>query len=237
MDRTLKAMAAMMLILVFALGCNKTEEPENGDNNDVVLDGHEYVDLGLPSGTLWATCNLGADTPEDYGDYYAWGEVVTKEVYDWGSYRYGNYIDNRYELNKYCTNKNWGIEGFVDSLIVLEPDDDVVRAVWGTDWRMPSKEDWDELYNNTTLTWATQNGVGGLLVTGKNGNTIFLPATGSYLDGEFINPDVGIYWSNTLNIYSSERSWGLYFTSDNCHVCGSNDRNRGQCVRAVRVMK
>ena len=107
------------------------------------MNGHEFVDLGLPSGTLWATCNIGADTPEDYGDYFAWGETEPKEIYDWKSYKYGRFLNERYELNKYCTDSVYGLDGFVDNLTILEPVDDVVRIYWGADWRMPTIEEWE----------------------------------------------------------------------------------------------
>ena len=134
-----KAITAMILMMVFAVSCQKPDEPNNGGNdngNDV--NGHEYVDLGLPSGTLWATCNVGSNTPEGYGDYYAWGETETKELYDWKSYKYGRFIHERYELNKYCTDSAFGLNGFVDNLTVLEPDDDVARVCWGEGWCMPT---------------------------------------------------------------------------------------------------
>ena len=95
-----------MLLMFIVVGCNKPDEPNNGgnnDNNDTVVE-HEYVDLGLPSGTLWATCNVGANAPEDCGDYFAWGETAPKEVYDWSSYKYGGIVNELFAMTKYCTN-------------------------------------------------------------------------------------------------------------------------------------
>ena len=205
--------------------------------NDTLAISDEFVDLGLPSGTLWATRNVGANNPEDCGDYFAWGETAPKELYDWKSYRYGNCIDNWFAITKYCTNSDWGLNGFVDSLTVLEPADDAATVNWGDDWRMPTKEEWEELYQNTSYTWTTQNGVDGRLLTGPNGNTIFLPATGFRLDGELICLGLGIYWSSTLHSHFPERGWSYHFDFESCHVCGTYERSRGQCIRAVRVAR
>ena len=137
---------------------------------------HEYVDLGLPSGTLWATCNVGANSPEEYGDYFAWGETWPKDYYDWSNYQYcmGSYGT----LTKYCNDSSYGYNGFTDNLTTLLPEDDAATANWGSGWRMPTKEEWVELYNSTTVAWMTQNSVNGRLFTASNGNSLFLPAAG-----------------------------------------------------------
>jgi len=243
MDKFTKAIAVLMLMMLYAVSCTKPDEPTNSDNgqndnivNDsVILSGHDYVDLGLPSGTLWATCNVGATHPEDFGDYFAWGETTTKEVYDWKSYKYGNCTFERFEMTKYCTDSCWGFNGFVDNLTILEPVDDAATANWGADWRMATKEEWEELYRKTTCTWTTQNGVNGRLLTGCNGNSIFLPAAGFRLDGELIGSTLGIYWSSSLHTGFPERGWSFHYDLDECHVCGTYERCRGQVVRAVRV--
>jgi len=222
-----------MMAAVIVAGCTKPDGPSNGGDNTIA---HEYVDLGLPSGTLWATCNLGADVPEDFGDYYAWGELEPKEVYDWKSYRYGNFVNERYELTKYCTDSLYGFEGFVDDIILLEPADDVVQIQWGTDWRMPTREEWEELLLNTSSCRTTVNGVEGWLFTADNGNSLFLPAAGYWWNGEY-NEGLGLYWSQLINKEFPYRTWGIHFNWDQCHVCGSSDRCRGQSVRAVRVAK
>ena len=234
-------------MLIVALGCHKPDEPNHAGNNDPQNDSiidngdtinvHDYVDLGLPSGTLWATCNIGADTPEDFGDYFAWGETAPKDVYDWKSYRYGQIVNGCFAMTKYCTDSLWGLDGFVDNLTVLEPDDDVATVAWGKDWRMPTKDEWEELYRNTTCIWVTQNGVDGRLLTGCNGNSIFLPATGFRLDGELIGPSLGIYWSSSLHTGFPERGWSFHYDLDECHMCGTYERSRGQVVRAVRSAK
>ena len=246
MSKFTSTLAAMVLMMVFAVSCTKSDGPNNGGNggqNDTIVDtggslnGHDYVDLGLPSGTVWATCNVGADTPEGYGDYFAWGETMPKELYDWKSYKYGNFVYERYELNKYCTDSCWGFHGFVDNLSLLEPIDDAATANWGAEWRTPTIEDWEEMFQNTTYVWTTQNGVNGWRFTALNGNSIFLPTAGYWWDGVFNGVDLGIYWSVSLNTEYPNRAWGFHFNSDSCHLCGSSDRNRGQSVRAVRSTK
>ena len=193
---------------------------------------HEYVDLGLPSGTLWATCNVGADNPEDYGDYFAWGETTPKETYDWTTYQYCNGTSGT--LTKYCSKSNYGYNGFTDNLTILSPEDDAASANWGSDWRMPTQAEWQELYQNTTHTWTTQNGVNGRLFTAPNGNSLFLPAAGyrdySSLDGAGSD---GGFWSSSLYTDLPDNAWGFYFFSGNFSVSGS-DRYYGLSVRGVR---
>jgi len=254
MDKALKTIAALILMMAFAMGCSKPDEPTNNDNptdqndsivsdsivndsiiNDSVVYDHGFVDLGLPSGLLWATCNIGASSTEDCGDYFAWGETAKKGMYDWKQYKYSSVCDDGCYLTKYCTDPKLGFNGFVDSLMVLEPIDDAVIANWGADWRMPTKEEYEELNQETTFTWTKVNGVEGRLLTGPNGNSIFFPATGFYLDGEVICTGLGIYWSSSLQTVSQVSAWSLHFDYENCHVCATYERSRGHCVRAVRV--
>ena len=115
---------------------------------------HEWVDLGLPSGTLWATCNVGANSPEEYGDYFAWGETQPKEYYDWSTYQYCN--GSHYMLTKYCPTSGYGYNGFTDNLTILLPEDDASTVNCGSDWRIPTSEEWRELFSYTTSTWSTK---------------------------------------------------------------------------------
>lgn len=233
----IKAVCLLTVASILVVGCNKHDEPNNGGNDhENEINGHEYVDLGLPSGTLWATCNVGADTPESYGDYFAWGETTPKELYDWKSYRYGNFRHDHYELDKYCTNSCYGLDGVVDGKTILEPADDAAKANWGGGWRTPTIEEWEELFLNTTGVWTTRNGVKGWHITASNGKELFLPAAGYYWEDVF-NADLGLYWSASVNNEFPYRSWGFHFNSDSSHLCGSSDRNRGQSVRAVRSVK
>ena len=160
------------------------------------LNGHEWVNLGLPSGTCWATCNVGATYPEGYGNYYAWGEVTAKTIYDWNYYRYCN--GSATTFTKYCDNSTYGSNGFTDNLTVLEAGDDVATANWGDGWRMPTQEEMQELLENCYRTF-TDNG---LLLMGRNGNTIFLPYAGHRYETQLYQAgDEGGYWTSTLGDY------------------------------------
>lgn len=216
-----------MLLAVCLTSCTKDPGLPVGFYN-----GHVYVDLGLPSGTLWATCNVGADSPEDYGDYFAWGETTAKSSYDWSSYKYckGSYD----KLTKYCNKSSYGYNSFTDNLTTLQTSDDAATANWGSGWCMPTKAQWEELKNNTTVTWTTQNGVKGRRFTASNGKCLFLPAAG-YRSGSSLDNagDGGYYWSSSLYTDSPYNAWGLYFDSDNCYM-GYSNRYYGRSVRAVR---
>ena len=195
---------------------------------------HEHVDLGLPSGTLWATCNVGASAPEEYGDYFAWGETAPKDYYDWSTYKWC--IGGTYWLTKYCTESDCGYDGFTDGKTELDPEDDAAYVNWGPSWRMPTKEQCQELCDQCTWTYTERNGVFGRLVTGPNGNTLFLPAAGSrWYDSLYDAGSYGLYWSRTLNSRSPGYAYGLCFDSGDWNYCGYADRYCGKTVRAVRV--
>ena len=197
------------------------------------LNGHEWVDLGLPSGLLWATCNVGASTPTGYGNYYAWGETTTKTTYKWTTYTYCNGSSST--LTKYCNISSYGNNGFTDNLTTLEAIDDAATANWGAGWRMPTDTEMQELVNNCTVTWTTQSGVNGRLFTGPNGNSIFLPAAGSRATSSLLSAGSrGRYWSSSLNPSISYMALLLYFDSDN-YYAGFNDRYYGFTVRPVCV--
>ncbi len=173
---------------------------------------YEYVDLGLPSGTLWATCNIGADNPWDFGEYFAWGETAPKTRYSWNNYKYAANGDD-HKLIKYCTLSEYGYNGMADSITVLQPSDDAATANWGSEWRMPTEEEWDELKKQCEWIW-TENyqgkGKNGYVVS-HNGNHIFLPAAGGRVYSFSDANKEGCYWSSTLcKISASE----LYFYSD-----------------------
>lgn len=197
---------------------------------------HKYVDLGLPSGTLWATCNVGANGPEEYGNYFAWGEtsIYGKNAYDWSDYKYADGSFN--SLTKYCTNSSYGT---VDDKVVLDAGDDVATEKWGIEWRMPTKAQQAELLNGsyTTTTWiTTQSGVNGRLVTSKfNGNCVFLPAAG-YRDGTdfFSVGDNGGYWSRSLDADDSASGCSLNFDLS-IISSGKSGRCLGRPVRPVKI--
>ena len=189
---------------------------------------HEAVDLGLPSGVKWATCNVGANSPEEYGGYYAWGETEEKSNYDVSTYKWCNVSCGT--LTKYCTNSDYGT---VDNKTVLDPEDDVAHVKWGGDWRMPTTEEQRELLNECTWEWTTLNSVNGYKVTGPNGNNIFLPAAG-YRDGTDVDfrGDIGLYWSGSLYSNRSFFAYNLCFL-DRSYDWDYDSRYFGLSVRPV----
>ncbi len=206
-----------------------------GDSEKNPPAGAEAVDLGLPSGTLWANMNVGASSPEDYGDYFAWGETTPKDIYSWPSYKWCNGSETT--MTKYCSNSKYGDNGFTDSKTVLDAKDDAARANWGGDWRMPTDPEFGELIDNTTNEWTTQNGVNGYKFTSKtNGNSIFLPAAGYRWEGWFSYQNAGskgYYWSSSLNESHMVTARQLIF--GNSYVYADFIvRNDGLSVRPVR---
>ena len=227
MKRIFTLIAMVAIGLVFFTSCETSIE-ENGVGKHK---GHEYVDLGLPSGLKWATCNVGANTPEEYGYYFAWGEVEPKTTYDWSTYEYGTDWN---QLTKYCNKSDYGKDGFTDNKTVLDPEDDAATANWGGAWRMPTKAEQDELREKCTWTWTTQNGVKGYKVTSKiNGRSIFLPAAGCRIGSSLYCADSeGYYWSSSLYLESVNYAYFVSFTSN--YVSRNRDgRCYGQSVRPV----
>ena len=188
---------------------------------------HEYVDLGLS--VKWATCNVGANNPEDDGDYFAWGETEPKDVYDWSTYKWCNGSETT--LTKYNTSRSYGT---VDNKTTLEMSDDAARANWGGEWRMPTDEEMTELRELCTWTWTAQYGVKGYKVTSKNnGNSIFLPAAGYCLDGSLYYGSLeGCYWSSSLLSDYPGNAYALSFYLSSVDWYG-RDRDYGFSVRPV----
>ena len=190
----------------------------------------DWVDLGLPSGLLWATRNVGASSPEDYGAYFAWGETRYKIYYNWSHYRYCNGSYNT--LTKYCNDSDYGYNGFTDNLTTLQPSDDAATANYGG--RTPTYAEWQELLNNTTVQQATQNGVNGRLFTASNGNSLFLPAAGYRVESRLENAgEIGYYWSSSLGTDGPYYAWHFDFISNYQGIYGYH-RQAGRSVRAVR---
>ena len=209
----------------------------------------EFVDLGLPSGLLWANYNYGVNpnqlskADDWYGNYYAWGEIETKTYYDWvdpndatQNYKYANGASNK--LTKYCNNRDYGNNRYKDDLTTLEPTDDVT-TVTNSAWRMPTKAECVELLENTTHVWVTNynniSDLNGEVFTGTNGNSIFIPAAGSWGKSGYQNDGSwGEIWSSSLNEGSRYNftAWELYFRSDFAGAPYS-DRYQGLPVRAV----
>ncbi|MBR6068801.1 MAG: hypothetical protein IKP45_13505 [Bacteroidales bacterium] len=182
--------------------------------------------------TLWAACNIGAYNQEDFGNYYAWGEITTKENYNWETYIYAEGTTNDDpRLIKYCNSYEYG-NNYTDNLIVLETSDDVANTIWGANWRMPTYSEFSELKSYCTAVWTTQNGVKGYLFTGTNGNSIFLPAAG--FCSSYVNSQVnqrGSYLTSTIS-ESGSGAKGLSFSDASNTIIGL-DRYMGFSIRAV----
>ena len=192
---------------------------------------HEYVDLGLPSGVRWATCNVGADAPEGFGNYYAWGETEPKESYSWDTYKYGTYSYN-YDYSTLTKYNN------TDRLTTLEAADDAATANWGEGWRMPTIAELNELEKECDWTWTADynsTGIAGYIVASKtNSNSIFLPAAGEYFysDKKSIGK-VGRYWTSTLEKTELEKAELYYFSQSTTKYSSGGLRFYGCSVRPV----
>ena len=197
------------LSIIITLGCLLGLNMPLGAQSTGTENGHEWVDLALPSGLKWATCNVGAKTPEASGNYYAWGETQPKDEYNSGL-TYGNDISGNVQY-------------------------DVAAANWGEGWRMPAKEEMQELIDCCTWEWTKQNGFKGYNVTGPNGNSIFLPTTGYKNGSDFMSGTCGngSYWSSTPNFSNSSDAYGFNFHSSS-YTVASIIRGCGQAVRPVR---
>jgi len=197
--------AAIDSIVTYADYKEKEDKNEDNDDDQNKDELHEAVDLGLS--VKWASCNVGASSPEDYGGYYAWGETEEKTNYVWSTYKWckGSFDS----LTKYCTNRNYGT---VDNKTTLDPEDDVAHVKWGGDWRMPTLTEIKELCEKCSWQWTEVNGVSGQKVTGPNGNSIFLPYAGQR-DGAEVKyrGSSGAYWSDTLDITYSTTNTHVYY--------------------------
>ena len=187
------------------------------------------IDLGLPSGTKWACCNVGASAPEGYGNYYAWGETSPKSVYNDVTYSYYTGQDTNGDG---LIDRNFSVVNIGSD--IAGTDYDAATANWGSPWRMPTKAQCDELRNNCSSTWTTQNGVNGRKFTGPNGGTIFLPAAGRRWDSDlYYAGSSGDYWSSSLYGSIPYDARNLDFGSDDA-VWNCSYRSRGLTVRPVR---
>ena len=200
-----------------------------------IPNGYEYVDLGLPSRLKWATKNVGATKPEEYGEYFAWGETEPKTDYSWSTYKWCN---GSYDTQtKYNTNASYGT---VDSKKVLDPEDDAAHVNWGGSWRMPTMAEWKELSDNCTWTWTDNyngTGVKGRIVTsnmpGYTDRSIFLPSAGSRCDTYFSAAgSYGYYLSSSLYAQYTYSNLFVFFSSDEVSM-SNGSRDDGRTVRPV----
>lgn len=215
------------------LSCGSEDEPNAGGNSggSQQSGNHDFVDLGLTSGTLWATTNIGAQRPYEVGGYFAWGETAQKSIYDWNTYKWCNGDYNK--LTKYCSNSSFGK---VDNKTELDLADDAAYVNWGSKWRMPSQEQLDELRVECNWQWTSMNGVNGYLVKSKrNDVSMFLPAAGWHYASDLISVGTNaIYWSRTLYTDNPECACSLFFDSNNVDPYYWS-KSGGRSVRAVRV--
>ena len=212
---------------------------DSATDNVIVRDGinTEYVDLGLPSGLKWAKCNVGAKKETDYGYYFQWGDIVDKSNSDcsWENYKYCNGSHNT--LTKYCTNNSYGT--VVDNKTTLEPMDDAARVYMGSEWRMPTITDYQELLEHTTNVWVenfNESGMGGRKFTSTTDTSkyIFIPASlersvfSTYVTGPMYS-----IWSSSLDPSFPSYAEVLYFDSYTIRTAGGNSRSYGLPVRGV----
>ncbi len=221
----------MLAALPLVASCGDDDDDPVVKKETVDANGHEYVDLGLPSGLLWATMNIGAAAPENSGYYFAWGETKTKSKYNW--YTYEHCEGDQHSLTKYNEYADYGT---VDNKAVLELSDDAAHVVWGGDWRMPTIGEWQELLDNCMIEWVEDykgNGVSGRLVTSSaNGNTLFLPAAGYRSDSEYKGVGILGYYSSSSVGLGHGGADNMYFESSRM-LDMSVYRYVGQSVRAV----
>lgn len=241
----------------FLTGCEK-EDPNaismSDVNKGVIMiqgkDGHEYavVDLGLTTGKLWATCNVGADSPEQFGTFFAWGETEPKEIYSWDSYKWVNNGDP-FEFNKYCVLKAYGgVEQFKDDKKTLEKADDAATVLLGDNFSTPTPKDFTELDYRCKKRRCKLNGVWGFLFTstvkGYENNSIFIPLSGRMdsSKGESqhkFKGDYGFYWCNTVN--DTPTSFVFWMETTNGENSASSktslERYIGLNIRAVTKAK
>ena len=196
--------------------------------------GYDFVDLGLTSGTLWATKNIGAESPEDYGDYFAWGEVSGyddgKTSFSWSNYKWCNGSSST--MTKYCTSSSYGTVDYLTELD-LQDGDDVAYEQWGGTWCIPSEAQFKELIDECAWTWTSMNGVSGYkVVSKKNSNSIFFPAAGSRTTSLSYAGTYGIYWSRSLSADYSYKADDLFFSSSDVYL-SDGTRYYGRSVRPV----
>jgi hypothetical protein len=193
----------------------------------------DAIDLGLS--VKWASFNLGASNPEEYGDYYAWGETEPKSKYDWDTYKWC--MGSESTLTKYCPSPSYGYNGFSDTKTVLDSEDDAAHMVLGGEWRMPTTEEFVALGNAVNSAWTSSyndSGVAGLVLTDKTDSSkvLFFPAAGNLYNGYAAGG--GYYWGNSAISWDISRSWSLGFTSNVIYWAASGgDRRYGFSIRPV----
>lgn len=232
MRRNITNWACLLIVLLTSkvqVGCAQRNVDKGID-----VDGHRFVDLQLPSGLLWAETNLGAENETDFGNQYAWGETKLKNDYSQATYRYGTDFEKTTKYNS------------TDHKTTLSPEDDAATALWGKDCRMPTFEELQELGDtaNCTWTWMEEKSIKGdtirngyLVKSVRNGNTIFLPASGAHNGKTYYKEDKdALYWTSTLAPRSHGEAFCLYFNLGH-YSYYMNDRSLGASIRPVAKPK
>ena len=228
----------VMLFATLSLGFASCDNDKGNDPDDPIKNessgfenGYAYVDLGLPSGLKWATCNVGASKPEEKGDYFAWGETEPKTTYDWSTYKWCEGTSET--LTKYNSRSH---RGYVDEKTILEPEDDTASVNMGGKWRMPTIVEVRELLDYCIWSSTTINEVNGYKVEGPNGNSIFFPVTGGMVGSN--NPSAEnhliAFWSSNRSTYYGQDygAMNLQINTSDVHITYSN-RYYGLVIRAV----
>ena len=236
-------LSALLMATLFA-GCKKDDDDEISSdalNKGVTTVWSQdstilisVVDMGR--GLSWATCNMGANSPEQTGNFYAWAETEQKKEYTRVSYKWfknGDFTN----ITKYCTQKNYAYLDRFDTVTVLKSSDDPATITLGSNWQTPSSNQFRELIKRSTRTWGTVNGVWGCLLTSEaNGNSVFFPVTGLFDGNKISHTTIGFYWTRELNASSPNKAYSLWVRCDgdlsDIEVTDT-DRERGLQVRAV----
>jgi len=236
-------LAALLMATLFA-GCKKEDEDEissdrlnNGittvwsDDSTILI---SVVDMGR--GVSWATCNVGSNSPEQAGRYFAWAETEPKSEYTRPKYKWFHNGDIA-NITKYCTQKAYAYHSTFDTITVLQPSDDPVTTIYGSKWQTPSSAQFRELIKHSTRTWGTVNGVWGCLLTSDaNGNSVFFPVSGLFDGSKITHTSIGFYWTRDLNASTPNQANSLWVRCDgdlsDIEVT-STDRERGLQVRAI----
>lgn len=227
--KNLKNVVLCMAVALMGTACNTIEKPTVSGQQE----GHDFVDLGLPSGTMWATCNVGATDAESYGSYFAWGETSAKAEFEWQNYKHGNgEAESRVKMTKYCSHSR---KGEVDNKQVLELADDAAAATWQGKWRTPTKDEWEEMLNGCTWEWVKNfNGKGFDMKKGTsktNGNTIYFSFSGYYNGKTFIENECELWSVNQKPDNGLDAYYVRMLThNQNMH---NGPRKQGMAIRAV----
>ena len=226
------------VFLAFLAGYSCTDELPQALNDSALINRtsqHEYVDLGLS--VCWASSNMGASTPYEYGDLYAWGELAVKKSYVWSTFKYCN--GTQTTLTKYNSYSDYGYNGFVDNKTVLDSEDDIATVLWGEGWRMPTTEEFEELVNNCTWEWVTFDDISGYLVTscvpGYTGRSIFLRVCGGDFGTGYGRRATDSGWYRVADVCDIPATTNTLYINKNIYgIGGGNEYKFGSSVRAVK---